>query len=306
MAGQVADAGAGSRLGLRRVVDVLPGQDVSIVLIGVGGEPSGNDPRAVRAARVADAGAAASGQAVSETVRVAGQTLLVEGRPTANGAFALVQEAEPSEDLRRRVRRSIFLALGAGLAAAAIAGSLLSRVLARPLLRTAAAARRLGSGERDVRVPVEGPTEVAAVATSMNELATALQRSEARQQAFLMSVSHELRTPLTAINGFAESLADGVVSGPDTAHVGATIHREAQRLDRLVSDLLYLARVGADDFPVHLVRTDLTGLVREAAAVWSERGPGARRCCAYGRSLLGPAPSLSTWILSGCGRLSTA
>ena len=46
---------------------------------------------------------------------------------------------------------------------------------------------------------------------ALNRLAAGLAQSEARQRQFLMSVSHDLRTPLTAINGYAESLADGVV-----------------------------------------------------------------------------------------------
>ena len=67
---------------------------------------------------------------------------------------------------------------------------------------------------------MRGPAEVAEVAGAVNELADALARSEARQREFLLSVSHELRTPLTAVRGFAESLADGVVTGADVAAGG--------------------------------------------------------------------------------------
>lgn len=66
----------------------------------------------------------------------------------------------------------------------------------RPLRRATAAARGLRAGRRDVRVPVEGPREVAEMGATINELAETLQRSEARQREFLLSVSHELRTPL--------------------------------------------------------------------------------------------------------------
>jgi signal transduction histidine kinase len=65
------------------------------------------------------------------------------------------------------------------------------------------AAGSLRAGRRDVRVPVQGPREVAEVAGSLNSLADALAVSEARQREFLLSVSHELRTPLTAVTGFA-------------------------------------------------------------------------------------------------------
>ncbi|MFD1151082.1 HAMP domain-containing sensor histidine kinase, partial [Saccharothrix hoggarensis] len=141
----------------------------------------------------------------------------------------------------------------------------------RPLRETAAVARTMSGGRRDLRADERGPAEVAEVAGAVNSLADALARSEARQREFLLSVSHELRTPLTAVTGFAESLADGVVTGSEVPAVGRTIGREAHRLDRLVADLLDLARLGADDFRVDLAPVDLTALVSAAAEVWRAR-----------------------------------
>jgi len=120
-------------------------------------------------------------------------------------------------------------------------------------------------------VPVEGPAEVAEVAEAVNELSVALRHSEERQREFLLSVSHELRTPLTAVHGFAESLADGVVTGPEAQHAGHVIQRESQRLERLVSDLLDLARIGADQFQLDLAEVDLQDTVRACAEVWGVR-----------------------------------
>ena len=106
---------------------------------------------------------------------------------------------------------------------------------------------------------------------SVTTLANALAYSEARQREFLLSVSHELRTPLTAVTGFAESLADGVVSGDEVPEVGRVIGQEAGRLNRLVSDLLDLARLGADDFRLDIADVDLVSLVGESAQVWHAR-----------------------------------
>ena len=154
---------------------------------------------------------------------------------------------------------------------AVLAGVLLARLLARPLRRAAQTAHLLAAGARDVRVPPEGPAEVAEVADSLNLLAAALATSEGRQREFLLSVSHELRTPLTAITGFAESLADGVTTGADVRRSAATVLGEAHRLDRLVSDLLDLARLGAQDFRIDLRPVDLTALVEAAGEVWRAR-----------------------------------
>ncbi|HKN56129.1 MAG TPA: HAMP domain-containing sensor histidine kinase, partial [Amycolatopsis sp.] len=129
----------------------------------------------------------------------------------------------------------------------------------------------LRAGRRDLRVPVEGPAEVAEVAGSLNALADALAQSEARQRDFLLSVSHELRTPLTGVTGFAEAIADGVAEGDEARRAGQTIQREAQRLERLVTDLLELARLGADEFRLDLAALDLTALLQDCSEVWHLR-----------------------------------
>ena len=95
--------------------------------------------------------------------------------------------------------------------------------------------------------------------------------SEGRQREFLLSVSHELRTPLTAVKGYAEALADGVIPPEDIERTGSVVSAEAARLDRLVSDLLDLARLGAVDFPVTPIDIDLCEIADEAAMVWADR-----------------------------------
>ncbi|MET0132383.1 MAG: HAMP domain-containing sensor histidine kinase [Kibdelosporangium sp.] len=266
VAAQLAETG-GTLIGRRRVVDILEGQGISVVGIGQRGAVTG-DPGAVAAATQARA---LDGGKVSEVVESGSRTYLVEARDAPRGSFALVTQPASDRSTIRRLIGNILLALGIGLLVAALAGLVLGRLLARPLRRTAQVAHTMRGGRRDLRVPVEGPREVADVAGSVNALADALQRSEARQRDFLLSVSHELRTPLTAVRGFAESLADGVVTGAEAADVGRTITNESQRLERLVGDLLDLARLSADDFRLDIVRVDLTGVARETAEVWSAR-----------------------------------
>ncbi|MEU4768657.1 HAMP domain-containing sensor histidine kinase [Actinosynnema sp. NPDC023794] len=261
----------GGRAGRLRVVEVLRGQGIAVVLIGPDGGLAG-DPQAVRAVREARVRSGAAG------------TRLVEVRD----GVALVQETGLGNGPGRKLLRNITFALLVGLLVAAVAGLLLGKLVARPLRRTAAVARTMSGGRRDLRAPEQGPAEVAEVGGAVNALADALARSEARQREFLLSVSHELRTPLTAVSGFAESLADGVVSGPEVPSVGRTISEEAHRLDRLVTDLLDLARLGADDFRVDLAPVDLTEVVTAAAEVWRAR------CAAKGVEFRLEAPSRPT------------
>ncbi|MGH3738642.1 MAG: sensor histidine kinase, partial [Micromonosporaceae bacterium] len=140
-----------------------------------------------------------------------------------------------------------------------------------PLRRAAYAARRLSAGERDVVLPLGPPAEAADLSGALNDLNRALATSEGRQRQFLMSVSHELRTPLTTIRGYAEALADDVLPAGSGADAGRTMLAEAGRLDRLVSDLLALARMQAQEFPLELVPVELAGVVQAAAVAWRPR-----------------------------------
>ncbi|WP_024285473.1 HAMP domain-containing sensor histidine kinase [Cellulomonas sp. KRMCY2] len=261
-------------------LDELVRGDDEVVRIGPDGRLAGA-PRAVLAAGRTAAADVTSGRPVSGQVRLRASTMLVEARPLDGGGFALVREQHPLLLGGVRLARTLLVATAAGAVVAAIAGSGLARLLARPLRHVTSAARELRAGRRDGRVPVEGPREVAELGATVNELAETLQRSEARQREFLLSVSHELRTPLTGVAGFAESIADGVLSEPDEVRAaGRTIVREAGRLEHLVSDLLDLARLGADDFRLDVGDVDLAQLVRDAARVWSAR------CAATGSHLV--------------------
>jgi two-component system, OmpR family, sensor kinase len=250
----------------------LGNTDIKYAVLGRTGAVVSGQPLAGQVLTAAEADRVAVGQQpVSVVRRIAGSTVFAEARPIPSGGIVLAQRRDEAAPFAQAAVRRIGIALLIGLAVAAVAGVLLARLLARPLKRAASAAHALATGTRDVRLPPEGPAEVAAVAESLNALAAALQHSEGRQREFLLSVSHELRTPLTAITGFAESLADGVTTGEDVRPVGGTMLGEARRLERLVSDLLDLARLGAQDFRIDLQPVDLTALVHSAAEVWRAR-----------------------------------
>jgi signal transduction histidine kinase len=76
-------------------------------------------------------------------------------------------------------------------------------------------------------------------------------------------VSHDLRTPLTSIRGFAEAIADG--KAPDDAQAAAVITAESRRLERLVGDLLELAKLDARRFSLDVRATDVAEVVTETA-----------------------------------------
>ncbi len=277
---QLSERPAATAAQRRTVAKLLVSQRITIVRLDAEGNIDRAGTRPVRAAAgfapaaldPSEVATLLAGGSVDRTRRLGGVRAIVAGRPLdAGGAIALLQPVSQARELSTPVRNRVAVGLLVGLAAAALAGTLLARWLARPLRGAARAAHRLAAGRRDVRLDPTGPAELAELAEAMNALAAALQGSEAGNREFLLSVSHELRTPLTAVRGFAEALADGVTPSAEVARTGRIILDEAERLDRLVSDLLDLARLGADDFRVEPAPVDLRALVRAAGEVWGAR-----------------------------------
>jgi two-component system, OmpR family, sensor kinase len=120
-------------------------------------------------------------------------------------------------------------------------------------------------------VPVEGATEIATLAVAFNDLAAQLRRAQEAERNFLLSVSHELKTPLTAIRGYAEAVEDGAVEPREAA---ATVAGEARRLERLVHDLLDLARMNRTDFSVHNSEIDLAEVAEDAVRRYQQQADG--------------------------------
>jgi signal transduction histidine kinase len=155
----------------------------------------------------------------------------------------------------------LLIAAAAGGLLAALAAFLLARRISRPVDRVSAAARSLAGGAHPEPVPVEGAAEIATLAGAFNDLASQLQQAQEAERNFLLSVSHELKTPLTAIRGYAEAVEDGAVEPREAA---ATVASEARRLERLVHDLLDLARMHRTDFNVLNTEIDLAEVGEDA------------------------------------------
>jgi two-component system sensor histidine kinase BaeS len=180
--------------------------------------------------------------------------------------------------LTRSVRRTIgpavgwfLLASGLTLAVAGLVSFRLAKQLTKPLRDATAATTRIANGDLAVRLPVEKHRrndELSELSSSINQMAGTLQRSRGLEQQFLLSVSHDLRTPLTSIRGYAEALADGTAT--DAQAASAVILTEARRLERLVGDLLDLARLESRQFTLHETPLDLAGLVQRGVAAFEQ------------------------------------
>lgn len=185
----------------------------------------------------------------------------------------------------------VALAALAGLAVALALTLFLTSRLTRPLRVMRVAARRVGRGDRRVTLRPTGTQELDGLADAFNAMVRELAKGDARSRDFLMRVTHDLRTPLTAIRGHSAALSDGVVPPADVPRSLAAIEGEAARLERLVADLLDLARLDAHRFRLELAEVAPLGLLERAADAFEAEA--AARDVRLRRELA-PAPALVT------------
>ena len=114
---------------------------------------------------------------------------------------------------------------------------------------------------------------------------TQLRRLETVRRDFVANVSHELKTPLTAVRGFAETLLDHDIPADQRRSFAQTIRDNAERMQRIVDDLLDLSRIESGGWQPKARRVDIAGVVREVFA-------GAQDAAAHrGLQLIADVPS---------------
>jgi two-component system, OmpR family, sensor kinase len=217
--------------------------------------------------------------------------------PNAALTGALVLTRDTAEPVGSGVGWFI-LASAATLILGAVIAARLSRRLTQPLTDATAATARIADGDLAVRVPEhEGShDELATLARSINEMADSLERSRGLERQFLLSVSHDLRTPLTSIRGYAEAIADG--AAPDDRQAAGVILAESRRLERLVRDLLDLAKLEGRQFSLQLASADLGELMADSVDGFRREVEGA------GLRLTLSHPPTPTWALVDGDRLA--
>jgi signal transduction histidine kinase len=203
------------------------------------------------------------GRPVTGSVTLDGTAYWFAAEPVQGRAFILLRPKSLTGTRWTPFVEAIVIAAVAGGLLAAVAAYFLARRITRPVARVAEASRDLASGRHPKPVPIEGAAELETLAVSFNDLADQLARAREAERSFLLSVSHELKTPLTSIAGYAEALRDGAVGAEQAAE---TISAEAERLGRLVGDLLDLARMNRTDFAVHPSEIDLAEVAADVAA----------------------------------------
>jgi signal transduction histidine kinase len=128
-----------------------------------------------------------------------------------------------------------------------------------------------GNYDPDLALP-ETSDEIGLLSKAFITMAREVARTHRTMRDLLANVSHDLRTPLTSIQGFAGALLDGTLAGPDGAReAGRIIGEEAERMRRLVEDLLYLGRIESGEITLEREPIDLADLARAAQSRFTFR-----------------------------------
>jgi signal transduction histidine kinase len=182
--------------------------------------------------------------------------------------------AKQKTDINHRVRELVQRLLIAGLVGLLVAGVLawyLSRGIVKPVLALSRAADEVAEGNYEVEIPEGASGEIGHLAERFEEMTDRLAESVVQERNFLMSVSHELRTPLTAIRGHVAALLEGVAEDPEQRTLSLeVVEAESRRLERLVGDILDLAKLDAHRFTVRREEVDMEQLVEQAYETFSD------------------------------------
>jgi signal transduction histidine kinase len=173
----------------------------------------------------------------------------------------------PEQSLTNAWRASLprlSLAAAGALVVSIVLAVWLAATITRPIVQITRASEEIAHGNYDPHLTLPETTdEVGRLSKAFTTMAREVARSHRAMRDLLANVSHDLRTPLTSISGFAGALVDGTMSGPDAAReAGRVIGEEAERMRRLVEDLLYLGRIEAGDVLLEREPLDLADLAR--------------------------------------------
>ena len=187
-----------------------------------------------------------------------GANYLYVAVPSGQGALRL---AVPLQEVQRQVntiRRHLLTATAIAFIPSILLTALLARWVSSKLARIISYASQLAQGNFQARLDHPGTDELGILGHKLNETAekleamfeqlqhehTELEKLERVRKDFIINVSHELRTPLASIQGYTETLIDGALHDPaNNIKFLNIIRANAERLGRLIADLLTLSRI---------------------------------------------------------------
>lgn len=141
---------------------------------------------------------------------------------------------------------------------------IISRQLSKPLVDMSNQAQKLAKGEKSIRFPHGGYTEIDNLADTLNYAATEIQKTDNLRNDLLANISHDIRTPLTMISGYAEMIQDISQDDPEKRqeHLQIIIN-EVENLNLLLADMMTLSQVQSETARINITEFDLVDLTKK-------------------------------------------
>lgn len=178
--------------------------------------------------------------------------------------YLIVGSPSPLKDQLQRLIVSLLLGGLGTLAVAFIGGVWLADRAMRPVKVITQTARTIGESDLSRRLNITGRDELAELAGTFDAMLARLQMAFDRQRRFVADASHELRTPLTIINLEVDRALSGNRSIEEYQHALSTVDAESDRMTRLVTDLMLLARMDAGQTTLSPEPLDLSEIAVQA------------------------------------------
>ncbi|ONI46739.1 hypothetical protein AN644_02640 [Candidatus Epulonipiscium fishelsonii] len=120
---------------------------------------------------------------------------------------------------------------------------IISKQITNPLEEMNYVAKKIANGEFDKRIEINSQDEIGQLASSLNYMASELDKIEESRKAFIANVSHDLRSPLTSIQGFIIAILDGTIPPEKQERYLNIVLSESQRMIKMTNDILELNKL---------------------------------------------------------------
>jgi heavy metal sensor kinase len=212
---------------------------------------------------------AAAGHEIYTTVRLQGQDVRVISNPVMRGhaVVGIVQLAVPLQDSQRELAgltRALVMLIPVALLLSGLSGVFFTARMMHPVRRMAHAAREIGAHNLSERLPEVGDDEFTDLARAFNALLRRLERAFEQERLFIADASHELRTPLTAILAHTSLAMEGERTPAAYRRAVEGTQRSAMLMNRIVQDLLLLARLDTGRASLSLSPISIRSVLEDA------------------------------------------
>lgn len=163
---------------------------------------------------------------------------------------------------RYKVLKLFLIAGGISTIIAILMAYIFSKMITKPLKEMNSAVKVISSGNFMETLNINSKDEVGELARNFNNMLSELRSLEEMRRGFIANVSHELRTPMTSIRGFIEGILDGTIPRHKHDDYLKIVKDETVRLNKLVNDLLDLAKIEAGEFKISYTHFDINELIR--------------------------------------------